>query len=286
MQSGIGLERQLTKNATVSVTYLNTHGAHQLIMRDINAPDPANPGSARPNRNISDLYQYESAGLYNQNQMIANFNIRGSKVSLFGFYTLSYVDSNTVGPGSFPMNQYDLEEDYGRAAYDVRNRLFLGGSWNLPRGISTLSLCCGQFRPSLQHHAGPGTERRYPFSMTGLPSPRISPTPPMSSAPAGASLTPCRWRERPFIPPNYGIGFGQFTANLRLSKTFGFGKEVARRGKSVEVPGRRRTPRGRPGTGRPQQHGHRAAEAQCLAEELPPTPLQPHLQHFRPQSFQ
>ena len=28
------------------------------------------------------------------------------------------------------------------------------------------------------------------------------------------------------IPPNYGIGFGQFTANLRLSKTFGFGKEV------------------------------------------------------------
>ncbi len=33
------------------------------------------------------------------------------------------------------MNQYDLDEDYGRAAYDVRNRLFVGGSWNLPRGI-------------------------------------------------------------------------------------------------------------------------------------------------------
>ncbi len=28
------------------------------------------------------------------------------------------------------------------------------------------------------------------------------------------------------IPPNYGIGFSQFTANLRLSKTFGFGKVV------------------------------------------------------------
>ena len=81
------------------------------------------------------MYQYESAGLYNQNQMIANFNVRGSKVSLFGFYTLSYVDSNTAGASSFPMNQYDLDEDYGRAAYDVRNRLFVGGSWNLPRGI-------------------------------------------------------------------------------------------------------------------------------------------------------
>ena len=28
------------------------------------------------------------------------------------------------------------------------------------------------------------------------------------------------------IPIDYGTGFGQFTANLRLSKTFGFGKEV------------------------------------------------------------
>ena len=120
------------------MTYLNTHGVHQLITRNINAPDPANPGDARPNPSLSNLYQYESAGLYNQNQMIANFNVRGSKVSLFGFYTLSYVDSNTAGGGSFPMNQYDLDEDYGRAAYDVRNRLFLGGSWNLPRGFNSL----------------------------------------------------------------------------------------------------------------------------------------------------
>ncbi len=131
-QGGIGLERQLTKNATVSVTYLNAHGVHQLLTQNINAPDPANPNDARPNPAMSNLYQYESAGLYNQNQMIANFNIRGSKVSLFGFYTLSYADSNTAGGGSFPMNQYDLAEDYGRAAYDVRNRLFVGGSWNLP----------------------------------------------------------------------------------------------------------------------------------------------------------
>ncbi len=28
------------------------------------------------------------------------------------------------------------------------------------------------------------------------------------------------------IPPNYGTGYGQFTANLRISKTFGFGREI------------------------------------------------------------
>ena len=38
------------------------------------------------------------------------------------------------------------------------------------------------------------------------------------------------------IPPNYGIGYGQFTANLRLSKTFAFGKKCkAETSAGVEV---------------------------------------------------
>jgi hypothetical protein len=226
MQSGIGLERQLTKKATVSVTYLNTHGLHQLIARNINAPDSANPGDARPNGNLADSYQYESAGIYNQNQMIANFNIRGSKVSLFGFYTLSYVNSNTFGPGSFPMNQYDLEEDAGRAAYDVRNRLFLGGSWNLPKGFQLFPFVVASSASPFnittgQQFNGDSLFNQRPTFASNLSNP--------------ANVVATRWGNfdtvpvagETFIPPNYGIGFGQFTANLRLSKTFGFGKEVA-----------------------------------------------------------
>jgi hypothetical protein len=228
MQSGIGLERQLTKNATVSMTYLNTHGLHQLISRDINAPDPANPDDARPNPSLSDLYQYESAGLFNQNQLIANFNIRTSKVTLFGFYTLSYVDSNTAGGGSFPMNQYDLEEDYGRAAYDVRNRLFLGGSWNLPWYI--------QVFPFVVVNSAP------PFNIVlsddylgGDYLPIFNARPAFASNLSNpANVVTTAWGKfdtvpvpgETIIPPNYGVGFGQFTANLRLSKTFGFGKVV------------------------------------------------------------
>ncbi len=226
-QSGIGLERQLTKIVTVSVTYLNTHGVHQLITRDINAPDPANPGGARPNPGFPDLYQYESAGLYNQNQMIANFNVRGSRVSLFGFYTLSYVDSNTAGGGSFPMNQYDLGEDYGRAAYDVRDRLFLGGSWNLPRGF--------QLFPFVVVNSAP------PVNITlsddfggGEYLPTFNSRPAFASSPSEPNAVSTRWGTfdtvpvagEKIIPINYGTGYGQFTANLRLSKTIGFGKEV------------------------------------------------------------
>ncbi len=147
----MGLERQLSRSATVSATYLNSHGVHQLFTRDINAPycspsdsscTPLN-GGVRPYRNfanisnVGNIYQYESAGLFNQNQLITNFNMRmGAKLMLVGFYTLSYAHSNTGGVSSFVMNPYDIEEDYGRAAFDVRHRVFVGGTWTLPRGFA------------------------------------------------------------------------------------------------------------------------------------------------------
>jgi hypothetical protein len=227
-QAGIGLERQITKIATVSVTYLNTHGVHQLITRDVNAPDPALPGDARPNPTGPDLYQYESAGLYNQNQMIANFNIRGSKVSFFGFYTLSYADGNTAGAGSFPMDQYNVEEDYGRAAYDVRHRVFLGGSWNLPHGLQLFPFVVINSAPpvnlTLSDDFGGGS---YLPTFNARPAFASSLTDP-------ANLVVSRWGNfdrvpvagETIVPVNYGTGYGQFTANLRLSKTFSFGREV------------------------------------------------------------
>jgi hypothetical protein len=147
MQTGVGLERQLSKSATVSVTYLNSHGVHQLFTRDINAPCPAGDSSCtvgvRPYLNfgpvspVGNIYQYESAGLFNQNQLITNFNLRkGTKLMLYGVYTLSYAHSSTGGVSSLVMNPYDVAEDYGRAAFDVRHRVFLGGNWNLPHGFA------------------------------------------------------------------------------------------------------------------------------------------------------
>jgi hypothetical protein len=225
MQEGIGLERQVTKIVMVSVTYLNTHGVHQLVSRNINAPDPANPGDARPDPAVSNLYQYESSGLYNQNQMIANFNVRGSKVSLFGFYTLSYVDSNTAGGGSFPMNQYDLEEDYGRAAYDVRNRLFLGGNYTLPWAIQVFPFIVLNSAPPFNITLGRDLNgdsifNDRPAFATSLSNP--------------ANVVSTKWGNfdtmpaagESIIPPEHGVGFSQFTTNLRLSRTFGFGREV------------------------------------------------------------
>jgi hypothetical protein len=244
IQTGVGLERQLSKSATVSVTYLNSHGVHQLFIRDINAPLPGtfplgDPSvGQRPYQtfdgipNVGNIYQYESAGIFNQNQLITNFNLRmGAKLTLFGFYTLSYAHSNTGGVSSFVMDPYDIAEDYGRAAFDVRHRVFVGGTWTLPRGFAISPFIVANsgapFNIALSSDEyGTGIFNARPaFAAAGASGPNIVAT-------RWGTLDTTPSSGEAIIPPNYATGPGQFTTNLRLSKTFGFGKKPEGSGSS------------------------------------------------------
>ena len=134
IQTGVTLERQLTKTANLAVTYLNSRGVHEFYTNNLNPVDPTT--GQRVNPDAGNIFQYQSEGIFKQNQVIVNGSIRmGTKLSLFGYYTLNYADSDTSGAGSFPSIPSDLQEDYGRASYDIRHRLFLGGSIGLPRGF-------------------------------------------------------------------------------------------------------------------------------------------------------
>jgi hypothetical protein len=229
IEGAVGLERQVTRNIKTSVTYITTHGIHQFLTRNINAPLPGtydilDPSSGiRPFGDIGNIYDYESAGLYNENQLIANFNIRaGAALSLFGYYTLSYANTNAAG-GSFPMNQYDLSQSYGNAPWATRNRFFVGGSISMPYGFS--------FSPFMVLSSG------RPYSITlgkDLNGDSI-----FNDRPAFCGSTCADPRDTilgtfngtpgigdPLVPVNYLFGPGQFSMNARLSKTFGFGKEV------------------------------------------------------------
>jgi len=231
IQGAAGLERQVTQNIKASVTYITSHGIHQLLTRNINAPlpgtyDPANPSSGiRPFGDIGNIYQYEPAGLFNENQLIANFNIRmGAALSLFGYYTLSYANANAVqgesGGSSFPMNQYDLAQSYGPAPWVTRSRFFVGGSLGLPRGFSLSPfVVVSSGRP---YNVTVGQDLNGDSIFNDRPAFASAPCSVcvasdfISNPAAGAVL----------VPPNYLTGPGQFSMNARLSKTFGFGKEV------------------------------------------------------------
>ncbi len=228
VEAAIGLEREITRDIRTSVTYITTHGVHQLLTRDINAPlpgtfNPAVPTSGvRPFGDVGNIYQYENSGLYNENQLIANFNVNaGAFLSLFGYYTLSYSNTNANG---FPMDQYNLALDYGPAPWAVRNRFFVGGSFSLPYGFS--------LSPFLVATSG------HPYNITvgqDLAGDGLFNNRPALSSTLCATCVSTRLGifnydpayGQPVVPINYLVGPGQFAMNLRLAKTFGFGKETS-----------------------------------------------------------
>ncbi len=269
LESAFSVEQQVTKNATVSVTYLNSRGIHQLFLRNANAPlpgtyNPADPTSGvRPFGGTDNIYQYNSGGVYEENQLITNVRYAlGNKVSLFGFYALTFANSdlgsggpvsvvssgpggggfgaafgsNGVGASNFVSNSYDPMQDYGRAAFDVRNRAFIGGTISLPYALrlspfilansgTPFNIFVGQDlngdsifndRPALATTAGPGG--------------RVIVTPygTFNTVPIPG---------QPLAPINYGYGPALFTLNLRLSKTFGLGPKTEGRAASAGGPG-------------------------------------------------
>ena len=221
MQTGVTIERQLTKTANLSVTYLNSRGEHQFYTSYINAPGIVG-GIVQPPPSEID-YQYQSAGDFKQNQIIVNSSVRiGTKLSLFGYYTLNYANSDTSGASSIPSNPADLEQDYGRASFDVRHRVFFGGSIGLPH----------DFRLSPFMIANSGA----PFNITTgqdlYGNAAFNTRATLGTCSNGAtSVIDTRYGcfntetlpGAPVIPINDATGPGRFTFNLRVSKTFGFG---------------------------------------------------------------
>jgi hypothetical protein len=249
LQSAISVERQVTKSATLSFTYLNSRGFDQFLTRNANAPFPGTPGSSVvPFPNLGNIYQYVSEGNFKQNQFIVNTNVRiGSKFQLFGYYTLNYANSDTAGISGFPSNSYNISQDYGRGVFDVRNRLFLGGSIALPY----------LFRLSPFMVVSSGS----PFNITSAADLNgdsvYNDRPGFLSSATCSSITTSGSNNQIYctplgtfdasgatgrlLPINYGTGPGRFVLNLRLTKTFGLGA----RAKSANSP----TPGGPGGPG-------------------------------------
>jgi hypothetical protein len=232
IQTAASVERQLTKNATMAVTYINSRGVHSLLSQNINAPlpgtyNPADPTSGqRPFNILENINQFQSDGVFRQNQIIANFNVRlSTKLSLFGFYTLNYAKSDSAGAGSFPANQYDLAQDYGRASFDIRHRAFLAGTWSLPYAFRVspfLVVTSGApFNITIgQDIYGQGVFTERPAFATSATLPQNL----VSTKYGNFDLAPTVGEA--LIPVNYGDGPGQFIMNLRISKTIGFGKKA------------------------------------------------------------
>jgi hypothetical protein len=267
LQSALGIDRQLPKNMTLSVNYINSRGTHVQRTVDINTPllgTYVPPNGLTPALGVYPLgapgiYNlFEGTGIFKQQQLMFNMNARiNAKVSLFGFYVYGHVSTDVNGS---PSNPFNFKADYGPAGYDVRHRVNLNGSLVLPYGL--------RMSPSITFNSAPPYSLVQGFDALGNNSGSTRPAilPAGFSLPAGTptctqaiarALKPCIVNSAKFgsfveNPQAVGLSamainefraFSQFQFNVRLGRTWGFGEPTAptnnRRGGGDGGPGGR-----------------------------------------------
>ena len=226
IQENLGLDQQLFKNATLSLNYQHIDGVHQFVSDVPNWNAPVT-------NNLADTY--ESEGQFNQNQLIANFNIRNfHRQSFGGFYSLNFANSDTGGVGSFASTPNNLHADYGRASFDVRSRFVFYGNFTLPYLINVSPFVLAfsgtpyNITSGLDEYGDGQFNTRAVLVAAG--------TAPVATgyvktiAGCGTFATPGTAGITTQAPINDCTGPAQASFNLRATKTWGFGAAIARAG--------------------------------------------------------
>jgi hypothetical protein len=262
MESAVAVERQLPGHTTVAFTYVNSHGLHQYLTNDINAPLPGSynpqfPGSGLyPLGHPNPIFLVQSSGLYNQNELIANVNSKvNDSISLFGSYIYNHARSNTdyspppqntdfnpvisngtFGVGTFPANPYSMVGEYGPASTDLRHQVTIGGSiatrWGLRFSPLFIADSGAPFNITVGHDLYGNT------LFNGRPGIATDPNRAGIVATSYGLLDPNPSPGELVLPRNYGRGPAVIMLNLRISKVFAFGP----RGEgSISTGGRRQS---------------------------------------------
>ena len=231
IQAAIGVERQLPFNSSISASYIHASTYRLLRSRNINSP----VNGVFPFPDAGNIYQYESTGRSRQHQFVVNGRTRfADGFSVFANYAFGVAKGDSDGAGTFPANSYDLSGEYGYASSDIRHRLTVGGSFDMPWGI--------ELSPFVTYRTG------IPFNITtGIDSngdSLFTERPAFATdldrqcnfgTPENPEFGPCVVRT-PFgdfdrqplpgmeiIPRNYGRGPSFFVTNLRVGREFEFG---------------------------------------------------------------
>jgi hypothetical protein len=139
-QWNVGIQQQIGKNRVAEIAYVGSKGTDLLTARDMNQalPSPQQP-NPRPNPEFADIDYLESAANSSYNSLQARFQQRlTTGLSVLASYTWSKsIDDasdffSSTGDANFPQNSYDLRAERGLSNFDVRNRLSMSYSYDLP----------------------------------------------------------------------------------------------------------------------------------------------------------
>ena len=110
MQAAIGIDRQLSKVMTANVTYLYSRGVHTYFTDNATAVGNFPEVNVQTNtyqdssvkESTENNMQYESGGVYRQNQIIASLTARYSRFSIFSYYTYNNARADSSGVNYTP----------------------------------------------------------------------------------------------------------------------------------------------------------------------------------------
>jgi len=229
MQGIVSVEHALPHNLRASVTFSHTRTLHMLRARALNAPlpgtfDPTKPGSGTRPLGVNSYFEYDSTGKYNQNLLIFTFGgLVNRKISFNANYSLGKALSDTDGSGTFAANPFDFGDEYGRSSTDVRHRFTLNGTYRGPWGLS--------FNPFLVLTSGTpfnitiGRDVNGDLLFADRPAIATDLTRPGVVFTKYGNFDTNPLPGAIIIPRNFAEGPGSVIANLRISKTIGFGGE-------------------------------------------------------------
>ncbi len=157
------VEQQLSSNTSVGVSYIGSHGYHELLSLDANLPSPticpASPcpagypagayyypaGAALANQAVWNTTHWFSEGISSYAGLEVDLNRRlGRGLQFRGAYTFSKTlddgdNMNTsvaTNSPAFIANPLQPTADYGRASFDVRHAAVINVTYDLPFGRS------------------------------------------------------------------------------------------------------------------------------------------------------
>jgi hypothetical protein len=138
----VNVQRQLGRSRVVEVGYVGSKGTKLLTARDINQPRPSPlQPNLRPNPFFDDINLIESRANSNYHALQARLQQRlTAGLSLLASYTYakSIDDASnfftSAGDPNFPQDSNNVRAERGRSNFDVRQRLSVSYTYDLPFG--------------------------------------------------------------------------------------------------------------------------------------------------------
>lgn len=139
----VTVQRQIARDAAVTIGYLGSSGSHLRISRNINAPingvrpfpsvSPSSP--ILPGVALGNITEGDSVGFSSYNgAWIAVTKRLSHGLQVDASYTRSKsLDTNSLNSSGFQIQDpHDIANEYGLSDFDARNRLVLSGSYSPP----------------------------------------------------------------------------------------------------------------------------------------------------------